>query len=281
MQDVKKLKKAICEIGDRIYKRGFAAANDGNISVRLNENEVLCTPTMHCKGFLKPKDICLVDMEGNQLAGKKKRSSEVLLHLEIMKARPDVQSVVHCHPPHATAFAIAREPIPQAVLPEVEVFLGEVPISPYETPGGKKFAETILPFVQAIERDHSGQSRHGELRRIGRAGVLVDGSARRLLPHSDSGAAARADSVSVAAEDAGADRTSKRSGASPTRDWPKVLKATSAATQRFATRGQTAAWSRGRSPSRATTATVSVRIQPLHAPSAGQVIWHEAASARV
>src|SRR3954470_12007238 len=148
MQDVKRLKKAICEIGDRIYKRGFAAANDGNISVRLNENEVLCTPTMHCKGFLKPKDICLVDMEGTQIAGKKKRSSEVMLHLEIMKARPEVQSVVHCHPPHATAFAIAREPIPQAILPEVEVFLGEVPISPYETPGGKKFAETILPFVK-------------------------------------------------------------------------------------------------------------------------------------
>jgi L-fuculose-phosphate aldolase len=72
----------------------------------------------------------------------------VLLHLEIFKARPDVNSVVHCHPPHATAFAVAREPIPQAVLPEVEVFLGEVPISPYETPGEKKFAETILPFVR-------------------------------------------------------------------------------------------------------------------------------------
>ena len=147
MPEKKKFKRDICEIGDRIYKRGFAAANDGNISVRLNENEVLCTPTMHCKGFLKPKDICLVDMEGNQIAGKRKRSSEVLLHLEIMKARPDVKSVVHCHPPHATAFGVAREPIPQAVLPEVEVFLGEVPIAPYETPGGKKFAETILPFV--------------------------------------------------------------------------------------------------------------------------------------
>ena len=84
---------------------------------------------------------------GKQLAGKKKRSSEALLHLEILKARPDVKSVVHCHPPHATAFAIVREPIPQAVLPEVEVFLGEVPIAKYETPGGKKFAETMLPFV--------------------------------------------------------------------------------------------------------------------------------------
>jgi L-fuculose-phosphate aldolase len=69
------------------------------------------------------------------------------LHLEIMKARPDVKSVVHCHPPHATAFAVAHEAIPQCVLPEVEVFLGEVPITKYETPGGKAFAETILPFV--------------------------------------------------------------------------------------------------------------------------------------
>jgi L-fuculose-phosphate aldolase len=148
MHDVQQLKEAICEIGERIYKRGFVAANDGNITVRLNEAEVLCTPTMCCKGFLKPDDICLVDMEGNQLAGRKKRSSEALLHLEIMKARPDVESVVHCHPPHATAFAVTREPIPQAVLPEVEMLLGEVPISPYETPGGKRFAETILPFVK-------------------------------------------------------------------------------------------------------------------------------------
>jgi L-fuculose-phosphate aldolase len=147
MQDVQALKQSICEIGDRIYKRGFAAANDGNITLRLNEGEVLCTPTMCCKGFLTTDDICVVNMDGEQLGGRKKRSSEVMLHLEIMKARPDVQSVVHCHPPHATAFAIAREPIPQAVLPEVEVFLGEVPIAPYETPGGKKFAETILPFV--------------------------------------------------------------------------------------------------------------------------------------
>jgi L-fuculose-phosphate aldolase len=143
-----KLKQEICEIGDRIYKKGFAAANDGNISYRIGENEVLCTPTMHSKGFLKPEDICTIDMTGKQIGGHKKRSSEALLHLEIMKARPDVKSVVHCHPPHATAFAIAHEPIPQCVLPEVEVFLGDVPITKYETPGGQQFAETILPFVK-------------------------------------------------------------------------------------------------------------------------------------
>ncbi|MEN1678445.1 MAG: class II aldolase/adducin family protein [Planctomycetota bacterium] len=148
MSNVHRMKQEICAIGDRIYKKGFAAANDGNITYRISENEVLCTPTMHSKGFLEPNDICTVDMDGNQIAGSKKRSSEALLHLEIMKARPDVKSVVHCHPPHATAFAVAREPIPQCVLPEVEVFLGDVPITRYETPGGKKFAETILPFVQ-------------------------------------------------------------------------------------------------------------------------------------
>ena len=137
----------MCDIGRRIYNKGFAAANDGNITVRVAENEVLCTPTMHCKGFLKPEDISTIDMTGKQIAGSKPRSSEALLHLEIYKQRPDIKSVVHCHPPHATAFAIAREPIPQCVLPEVEVFLGDVPITKYETPGGQAFADTITPFV--------------------------------------------------------------------------------------------------------------------------------------
>jgi len=143
-----KLKLDICEIGRRLYDKGFAAANDGNISYRIGENEVLCSPTGICKGFLKPEDLCIVDMEGKQLAGVRKRTSEILLHLTIMKERPEVKSVVHCHPPHATAFAIAREPIPQCVLPEVEVFLGEVPIAKYQTPGGQEFADTILPFVK-------------------------------------------------------------------------------------------------------------------------------------
>ncbi len=147
MANVYKLKQEICEIGRRIYNKGFAAANDGNISMRIGKNEILCTPTLHSKGTLTPEDIATVDMEGNQTAGKKKRSSEVLLHIEILKARPEINSVVHCHPPHATAFAIAREPIPMCAMPEVEIFLGEVPMAKYETPGSQAFAETILPFV--------------------------------------------------------------------------------------------------------------------------------------
>jgi len=144
----RQIKEQICEIGRRVYDKGFAAANDGNISFRVGDNEVLCSPTMICKGFMTPDDICAVDLEGAQIAGKRKRTSEILLHLAIMKHRPDVKAVVHCHPPHATAFAVAREPIPQCVLPEIEVFMGEVPLAPYETPGGNAFANTVLPFLE-------------------------------------------------------------------------------------------------------------------------------------
>jgi L-fuculose-phosphate aldolase len=147
MVNIHKIKQEICEIGDRIYKKGFASANDGNISYRASQNEVVCTPTGVSKGFLKPEDLCVVDMDGKQTSGKRKRTSEIMLHLAIMKARPEIKSVVHCHPPHATAFGIAREPVPQCVMPETEIFLGDVPITKYAIPGGQEFADTILPFV--------------------------------------------------------------------------------------------------------------------------------------
>src|SRR5205809_2885510 len=143
------IKQQICEIGRRVYAKGFAAANDGNISYRLNDREVVCSPTMVSKGFLTCDDICKVDYEGKQLAGKRQRSSEILLHLAVYKHRPDVRAVVHCHPPHATAFAVAGVPVPKCILPEVEVFLGEVPTAIYETPGTQKFAETIVPHLKS------------------------------------------------------------------------------------------------------------------------------------
>jgi len=143
-----KIKQEICEVGHKLYAKGFAAANDGNISYRVGENEVLCSPTLTSKGSLKPDDICKVDMTGKQIAGTRKRTSEVLLHLEIYKLDPAIKAVVHCHPPHATAFAVAGEPIPTCVLPEVEVFLGPIPTTIYETPGGPAFADTITPHVK-------------------------------------------------------------------------------------------------------------------------------------
>jgi L-fuculose-phosphate aldolase len=156
-----KLREQMCEIGRRVYAKGFAAANDGNISYRLADDRVLCTPTRVSKGFMKPDDLCIVDLEGQQISGKRKRSSEILLHLAILKARPDVKSCVHCHPPHATAFAVAHEPIPKCILPEFEVFLGEVAISPYETPGTQAFAQTVLPYAK--DTDTIILANHGTL----------------------------------------------------------------------------------------------------------------------
>ncbi|MGL4595778.1 MAG: class II aldolase/adducin family protein [Thermoguttaceae bacterium] len=153
------LKEEICDIGRRIYAKGFAAANDGNISYRFDENRVVCTPTQICKGFMKPDDLCVVDMSGNQISGHRKRTSEIMLHLTIMKQRSDVLSVVHCHPPHATAFGIAREAIPQCVLPEVDIYMGDVPIAKYAIPGGQEFADTILSFIK--KSDIIVQANHG------------------------------------------------------------------------------------------------------------------------
>src|SRR3954466_14799130 len=143
-----KLREEKCEAGRRVYAKGFAAANDGNISFRLSDDRVLCTPTRVSKGFMKPDDLCIVDMDGKQVSGKRKRSSEILLHLTIMKERADVKACVHCHPPHATAFAVAHEPIPKCTMPEFEVFLGGVAITPYETPGTQAFADSVVPYVK-------------------------------------------------------------------------------------------------------------------------------------
>jgi L-fuculose-phosphate aldolase len=99
------------------------------------------------KGRLKPEELCTVDAEGRQLGGPRARTSEILLHLVIYRERPDVQAVVHAHPPHATAYALTGEPVPNGVMPEVEYFLGVVPTVPYETPGTAKFAESVVPYL--------------------------------------------------------------------------------------------------------------------------------------
>jgi L-fuculose-phosphate aldolase len=142
------IKRQICDIGRRMYDKGYVAANDGNISVRLGNGRFLCTPTGVSKGYLKPDQIAVVDDKGKQLSGSLPRTSEIMLHLEVFHAIPGINAVCHAHPPHATAFAVAGVPLPIAVLPEVEIFIGQVPIAEYETPGGKRFAETILPHLR-------------------------------------------------------------------------------------------------------------------------------------
>jgi len=142
------IKKEICEIGRRIYQAGFAAANDGNISYRLGDGRYLCTPTGVSKGFLSPEMICVVDDEGRQIAGQWKRTSEILLHLEIFHELGEINAVVHAHPPHATAFAVAGMEVPSCILPEVEINIGQIPLAEYDTPGSKDFARTILPHLR-------------------------------------------------------------------------------------------------------------------------------------
>jgi L-fuculose-phosphate aldolase len=143
-----KLKELMCDIGRRIWLKGFCAGNEGNHSYRLSEDRVLCTPTGISKGQLKPDDLCVVDLEGKQVSGKRGRTSEILLHLFIYKNRPDIKAVIHSHPPHATAFAIAGIELPTCIHPEAEVFLGRVPTAKYVTPGDTRLGETLAPYVK-------------------------------------------------------------------------------------------------------------------------------------
>lgn len=142
------IKKEICSAGRKLWMRQFVDGNGGNISYRIGPNEVVCTPTLVSKYDLIPDDLCLVDLEGNQIAGTKPRTSEIFLHLEIFKAVPEAKACLHCHPPHATAYAITGRVPPNLVIPEFEVFVGKVAITPYETPGTPAFAQTVLPFVK-------------------------------------------------------------------------------------------------------------------------------------
>src|SRR3954467_4341413 len=146
--EAEEIKKEICTVGKKLWMRQFVDGNGGNISYRIGPNEVICTPTLVSKSDLTPEDLCLVDLEGNQVAGARPRTSEIFLHLEIYKAVPEAKAAVHCHPPHATAYAITGRVPPNLVIPEFEVFVGKVAISPYETPGTEAFAKTVLPYVK-------------------------------------------------------------------------------------------------------------------------------------
>lgn len=142
----KKAKKAILDIGQRMYVRNFVAANDGNISIRTGENEVWATPTGVSKGFMKKKMLVKVDLEGNVLEGTKKPSSELKMHLRAYQENSELLSVCHAHPPICTCFAIAGIPLDVPVLAEAVITLGDVPVAPYAELGSKEVPEVIAPY---------------------------------------------------------------------------------------------------------------------------------------
>jgi L-fuculose-phosphate aldolase len=155
------LRADIVEVGRRMYARGYTASNDGNISVRLGAERLLMTPKSVCKGFMSSDMMCITDLEGRKLEGDRDPSSEMLMHLEVYRQRPDVQAVVHAHPPTATGFAVAGIPLDRAVLAEVLTTLGSIPIAEYATPSTRELPEAVRKYVRA----HDGMllANHGAL----------------------------------------------------------------------------------------------------------------------
>jgi L-fuculose-phosphate aldolase len=155
----------ILDVGKLIYQKGWVAANDGNISVRLDERRILCTCTGVSKGMMTPADVVVCDLDGNKIDGARERTTEIAMHLSIYQMRPDVSAVVHAHPPVATGFAVAGRPLDLALLPEVIVGLGCVPLAEYGLPGTAALTDGMLPFIpnyDAILLGNHGSVCYGE-----------------------------------------------------------------------------------------------------------------------
>jgi len=134
-----------------LHERGFVAAMDGNLSVRLKDDRILVTPTCVSKGAMRPPDMVVVDCKGQQLAGRRHVTSEIGMHLLIYNRRPDVQAIVHAHPPTATGFAAAGIPLTEPLVCEVVMGLGCIPLARYGTPGTSELAQTLEPYVDSYD----------------------------------------------------------------------------------------------------------------------------------
>ena len=143
------IRAEIVEAGRRMYDRGFVASNDGNISARLDEKRLMTTPKSVSKGFMTPDMMVVVDYDGHKVSGDRDASSELPMHLEIYRSRPDVNGVVHAHPPTATGFAVAGIPLTRAVLAEVITTLGSIPIAEYGTPSTAELPEAVRKYIKA------------------------------------------------------------------------------------------------------------------------------------
>src|SRR5512133_591000 len=137
----------ICQIGRLVFQKGWVAANDGNITIRLDTDRILATPTGVCKGMMQPDDLIIVDMKGNKISGRLKGTSEIAMHTTVYGLRPDIRAVVHAHPPVATGYATAGRTLNLALLPEVVIGLGCVPLADYGLPGTDALTAPMLPLI--------------------------------------------------------------------------------------------------------------------------------------
>jgi len=178
-------RQAIVEIGRRLYARGLVAGAEGNVSARLAGDRILTTPSGACKGFLAPADLVVTDLAGRVVEGAGRPSSELKMHLRIYALRPDVQAVVHAHPPTATGYAIAGRALDECVVPEVIATLGWVPIVPYATPSTEDVAERLAPYVRAHDAlllaNHGAVTYGPELGRAADAMESIEQAARSML----------------------------------------------------------------------------------------------------
>jgi L-fuculose-phosphate aldolase len=155
----------IIRIGQLVFQKGWVAANDGNITIRMDPDRVLATPTGVSKGMMQPEDLIIVDMKGNKISGRAERTSEIGMHLTIYEMRPDIKAVLHAHPPVATGFATAGKPLNLALLPEVVISLGCVPLAAYGLPGTPELTEPMLPLIpkyDAVMMANHGAVCYGE-----------------------------------------------------------------------------------------------------------------------
>src|SRR5215468_8322742 len=151
MASERQYRDQIVRYGRMLHERGFVAATDGNLSVRLGENRILSTPTCMSKGGMSPPDLVIVDMEGRLISGKRKVSSEIGMHLLIYRLRPDVNGIVHAHPPTATGFAAAGVALTQPLVCEVVIGLGSIPLAKYGTPGTAELTDALAPLVPGFD----------------------------------------------------------------------------------------------------------------------------------
>src|SRR5579864_7827554 len=159
MPSERQYRREMVLFGQMLHQRGYVAATDGNLSVRLDQERIVITPTCMSKSMLRTSDMVVVDLDGRQLAGNRNVSSELAMHLLIYKLRPDVKGIVHAHPPTATGFAAAGLPLSQPLVCEVVIGLGSIPLAKYGTPGTPELSDALEPLIP--QYDAILMSNHG------------------------------------------------------------------------------------------------------------------------